>query len=257
MALSSEAKLLVASMILWLIIVILGFPQAIGIGLAVSRLNGCPLFSDFTNYGPMYGDMQRCNYVTYMPVIISICLGIILFIYHAALVSQAVRHPELGTRTNSTALILLTLLGLILTLIGAGLTSGGLYYFCQSNRVLMQQFFGRPLTCTSGQPGLPGLFRGYDPYYDLQATEVCYWLAVLAWLALFIITVMRSRRAIQDTVDRPGGGSAFRGVTLIPGQKAGKRGEPFPPSGTTTVTIQERTPISQFETKTRHLETAA
>lgn len=95
------------------------------------------------------------------------------------------------TRTNSTALILLTLLGLILTLIGAGLcytvveeqivcviveateftlcftrprpllgsccfprtmfifsfaglTSGGLYYFCQSNRVLMQQFFGRP-----------------------------------------------------------------------------------------------------------------
>lgn len=258
MALTSEAKLLVVAMILYLLIVALGFPQAVGIGLAVSRLNGCPLFTEFTNYGPMFGSMQNCNYVTYMPVIISICLGIILFIYHAYALMQAVRHPELvRARTNTTALILLTLLGFILTLIGAGLTSGGLYYFCQSNRILMQQFFGRTLpSCMAGQ-GAVMLFRGYDPLYDLQSTEVCYWLAVLAWLALFIVTVMRNRRADRDLVERSGGDSAFRGVTLIPGQRGGKRGEPLPPSGTTTVTIQERTPISQFETKTRHFETAA
>ncbi|OQV20550.1 hypothetical protein BV898_05372 [Hypsibius exemplaris] len=254
-AMDRNAKLLAVTVVLYLIIVVLGFPQAIGIGLAVARLHGCPLFTEFTGFGPMFGSYHNCSYVTYMPVVVSIVYGVIQLISHAYALYQAIRRPEIIPRMSVAGSLVGALLGLILTLIGAGLTTGGLYYFCLSNRALMIQYFGRPITCVSGE-ATPLLFRGYDPYPDLTETEVSYWLSVLVWLILVIVTAIRATAARREQTDggssRPG--ETFRGVTLIPDRfKKGTRlVETIPSSGG-----QERSSMAQFETKTKPMETAA
>jgi hypothetical protein len=88
--------------------------------------------------------------------------------------------------------------------------------------------------------------------------QVTYWLAVLAYLALFIVSILRAVSARRDPANSAGsrpGGDTFRGASLIPEKfrKSGKGVETIPSSGG-----QERSSMAQFETtKVRPMETAA
>ncbi|XP_055352077.1 uncharacterized protein LOC129598280 [Paramacrobiotus metropolitanus] len=266
-----SAQMLVALVVLYVIIVALGVPQAVGMGLVTTRLAGCPLFSELTSPGfpvpALYGTVHNCNYVTYMPVIISVILGLILFIYHLSLLVQALRRPGIiPAETSAVPFVVISLLGLVLTLIGAGILEAGLYWFCQSNKVIAARFINVPITCVPGEATV-ALFRGYDPYYDLLTSEVSYWLAVAAWLLAFIFSILRwtalrrergqgdDLRATTASGQRPGG-QAFGGVSLL--------ADKFKKRPVETVTPTKVIPVGQtmagstlYETKVKPLETAA
>ena len=89
--------------------------------------------------------------------------------------------------------------------------------------------------------------------------QVSYWLAVIAWLAVFIVSIIRmvavrreqSGETLAGRDNRP---DLFRGVTLISDKLKKRPPETITP---TKVIPAERTPMAQFETKIKPLETAA
>lgn len=102
------------------------------------------------------------------------------------------------------------------------------------------------------------MFRKVNcPLFD-QAT---YWLSVIAWAAVLLTTILRAvmlrrERSNGDELRDPNRppGDIFRGVTLISDKFKKRTNEPVAP---TKVIHAERTPMAQFETKIKPLETAA